>query len=251
MVLVGYWSFDDDVLDRSGYGHNGTVVGTALYTAAKKNDGFNFNDTTYINLANADSDFDFDFNTPFSVMGWIMPSSTASASFPVIINKVNSNTGWQVYWSKAGKDIGFKPQSTASNWDTASNGDVIQPDTPAHIACTYAGQSNRSGIKIYVNKALNATGTAATPSGSMLNNTSARIGADAVTAGNKWRGWIDELRVYSHELSQDEINQHYDNSLGKITATAKAQILRGQYKPQMLRANCKNNALRANCKVSM
>lgn len=230
--LVLGLKLEDNLNDSSAYGNNGSLVsGNLLYTAGQVGRGFLFDDSTRFSIPN-ESLFDFNFDTPFSVALWIKPDGSAVSGFPTIIHKKSGgNTGWEVYWGKASQDMGFKPQSSTANFDVASIGDAFPSGVMKHFVATYSGNSNRNGIKMYVNGVLNNTGSVLASSGSMLNNNSVYIGA-MDTGANDFKGIADEIKIYDYMLSAIEVKALYENRFLWLT---KVNILRKIRNSRLLR----------------
>jgi hypothetical protein len=94
--LVLYYDFEDDVLDNSAEGNNGTVTGTATYStdvpiAPTTSKSFSFNAATYITAASA-----FDFSGEQMSLSLWMKSGATAANFEKVLATSFNDAGIQV-----------------------------------------------------------------------------------------------------------------------------------------------------------
>ena len=67
--LVGLWHFDDNALDSSGNGNDGTVYGGVGYVAGMFDNALSFDGTDdYVEVAHADS---LDMTSAYTVEAWV------------------------------------------------------------------------------------------------------------------------------------------------------------------------------------
>ena len=215
--LVGLWSFDgadftDKVYDRSGNGNNGYFTSGATSTAkiiGKIGQGVFFDGTRFVSVPDSSS---LQFGTSsFTLSLWMQ--------FPV--GTVNP------YWS-FGKGNGYSGTGFGiAHWTT---NDPISPglfvDDGTLICSPSCGKSvygafsargiwthyvfvvdrNANVIKAYTNGvAGNSTSIAGL--GSFDSSSALEIGG---MAGNKYNGYLDDVRIYNRALSDSEIKQLYN-----------------------------------------
>jgi len=204
--LVALLKFDDDLLDSKGT-NNGTVTGVETYVSgvyAKAGD-FGSGKIDFVTLAN-ESNFDFNITNVFSVSFFIKPDSTG-ITFPGIINKSNEPTttiGWGITGSQTNQALFFNIHNGTTNYEVLTANGTLLNGVYSHVVVTYDGTSNRNGMKIYINGFLSATGSALAITGSILNNLSVVVGAKS-DGDAKFKGEIDDVRIYNKELSQVEV----------------------------------------------
>jgi hypothetical protein len=185
--LVGYWKFDEGsgnkAYDSSGYGNDGTIngiphwvtgrVGTALYF-----DGF----TSSVEIPNSES---LSMTEQITIEAWTNMSTDSSIGGSIVGKTTFLNSayflrevnGGQIYWY--GSDPNSPP---AGEWH--------------HIAATYDGTI----YKCYIDGELSGEkdwGYASTIPENEL----------PVTIGGSFDGMIDEVKIYDHALSGDDIHK--------------------------------------------
>ena len=212
--LLAYFPFDYDVNDAMN-SNDGTVTGTTTYidfspeisSTHPVRKAFSFNGSSYITLAN-ESNFDFDYTNTFSVAFWVkMGSISADQGLVMKTNNLTTGIGWGVYFNNSGDTISFKLADGTTAY-TVTSSTAFTTSKYNHIVVTYAGTSNRSGMKIYVNGTLETTGTSSAISGTLLNNSSVILGAES-DAGSIFTGSMSEVQIWNKELSTSQITDLY------------------------------------------
>lgn len=208
--LVSLYRLDGDVIDVKG-AHNGSWTGTELYTngffrtdRAAKLDG-----SSRITLIDETS-FDYEYNTPFSIslLVKVPDSGSEQILFAKKTDTSSSTKGYSIAVTTADV-LEFKLCDGTTNFTVTGTRNIR--DNEWHtITCTYAGGSDRSGMKIYIDDFLEASGTSATISISITNNLNITFGAGNAGA-SPLTGVLDDIRIYNKELTEKEV-QHLDNS---------------------------------------
>ena len=208
--LIAWYPFTGNANDASTNGNNGTVVGAQLTSDRNNvpNQAYLFNGTTdYINIGPGVKP-----NFPCTVTAWIYPTSAGwqtifrSGTF----NRTGSYNGVMLSYYAGGylyTYIGSGPYSQTSY----RNYTTIQGNIPAsawtHVAVVW---TDFQTIKFYVNGVLQSSSRYdGTGSASTIVNTATdgAIGKrDDPNNPEAFMGKLDEVRVYSRELSQSEIN---------------------------------------------
>ena len=147
----------------------------------------------------------FDITDKFSGSCWIY--STAAGS-DYILGKEQSTapfTGYMLYIDPNRKlrfimAVGF---GAGNYFGVLANSSAIPYNTWTHLAFTYDGSTNRTGLKLYINSVLQAvsyTGNS-TISGSMLNsNVPFQISGRGGSAANGINGKIDQTCMFDYAL---------------------------------------------------
>lgn len=213
---IGAYNFENNLLDSSPYGKNGSGVGSYSYLSSKgSNQTGNLSLSLtggYINLGN---NFDFERTDAFSVAMWIYPS--AVSGYPAFIGKrVNSGIYRGYIWFI---DSGVGKMAVQLNNDAGSNTINLRSATTNILAnvwqfvvMTYDGSSDVSGIKLYYNAVPETiTSLSNTLSATMKNNISAQFGAS--DASLLYSGRMDNIYIYNYVLTQTNISYLYDNGL--------------------------------------
>ena len=245
-VPVGYWDMSDGsgtkVSDVSSAGNDlsGTLKGTS--DDYPDWDGTNkvrgsysllFEDGSSQASWTADNNvLDFNVDDSFSMSAWIKKisgTSTADASIMAKLSQysISPDTDYEGYelYLKGGKQPTFLLYQDGSNylWTHGGATDEIADTDWHHILVTYNGNSDLSGVKIYID------GSAASMTQSedsldtdddIVTQTDFSIGARGLgrTTGvgtrNHFDGNIDEVAIWSKVLSTDEIADVYNSGAG-------------------------------------
>jgi hypothetical protein len=196
--LVGWWKFDEtqgnQASDSSGNNLNGSLVGGPKWQpSGGKIDGaleldgnddyVETNDTT--DLSN------------WTISVWVKSPAEPISEMPS--GPVHRDKNYQINWNHV--DDGFSGAAGVcvdGTWYDAGFGD-LQANTWYHLAATYDGEN----LKAYKNGVLVTNNS--DPSGPPDSESETlKLGRHAAEMSN-FKGTIDDVRVYSYALSEDEI----------------------------------------------
>ncbi len=155
--------------------------------------------------------FDFERTDSFSMSGWIKLNDLVGVQS--ILRKktfVALSKGW--FLSTSGNEIRFDLQNNGgvNGLITITSGANLSAGVWYHIAATYSGNSDFSGVNIYLNGALQTnTIDSNTLTATIKNTTFVSIGGQSFFNGN-----IASARLWKTELSAAEILEEYNG--GKI-----------------------------------
>jgi hypothetical protein len=203
--LVAYYDMENNLLDGSGNGLNGTAIGSPIFSAGLGSFG------TALSLAGADC-VDLGEQAVFNPIGSFSVSLWANAAtwnsdwgHAMIGNRGEDNIGWQIRRYGSSSNIAFTTRGVGND-DTQSNA-VMPLGDWVHIVCVYDNSANTK--QIYVNGILDQEVT--TNAGASITATTHNtyIGARA-NSGNTgqeayFTGLLDEIRVYNRALSVGEV----------------------------------------------
>jgi predicted nucleotidyltransferase len=207
--IVSYWKFDEIngniYKDEEGLNNAvGSILPNPVAGQVVGAQKFNGKDKKLDVAANPS--FDFSRNSSFSVEFWYKGSEVPS-NYTAAIGRFISNTGAR--WS-----VGVDADGTArfyiiSGKGASVHGSVVTDGKWHHIAAS----KSEGGMKIYVD-------------GVLIEGREREYGADfssataPITIGyykcdpsNVLSGSLDEMAIYSQELTPEEIQQHYNNGL--------------------------------------
>ena len=199
--LVSLWKFDGDVLDSKSTS-DGTWVGSEIYTKGFFNtdvtercgkfDGSSRVTTTDVPFAYARTD-------PFSFQ---VKVKTTSVTESILVSKridlTAANAGYVLGMTAAG--LPFVEISNGTT-DYIVTGTTAINDGDWHtIGFTFDGASDQSGMKLYVEGFLNATGAATAITGTTTNSELLTFGAGSAGA-SPYTGNLDDFRIYNTELT--------------------------------------------------
>lgn len=225
--LVGYWKMDETswtndcstatVMDASGNGTHGlscpASTGPTGGTSGKYGNGalYDYVDN-YISINN--STVYAPMNAPFSASAWVYLNSF-SDQYPTILRlRSDDIQPWFIIFSNQTNYLGVSIGNQA-------NFAGIKTDIPSssltgawrHVVATYNGKgsNNINNFKIYLDGVL-LTNSASGAYASHSQATS--IGYNS--SGNRWNGYIDEVRVYNRELNYNDARSLYYWSPGPV-----------------------------------
>jgi len=201
---ISSYEFENNVLDSTGT-NDGTVTGNTQFTTGKVgNNAFDFDGSSFITLAN-EGNFDFEHSDAFSIAFWVKPVSTTSNNDMILAKGTAiAKAGYYVRYLTTNDQIQFILSDGTANFIRNSGNNAAPIDSWTHVVITYAGNSNRDGIKIYINGSLDTTGTPRTMSTSILNNESLTIGAES-DGGKVFDGQLDDVMIYDLELTAEKV----------------------------------------------
>ncbi len=198
--LVGHWPLDEgqgtSTADASGNAHDGTIVGTATWVEGAPD----FHTALQFGTSGCDGvecgEWDPSEGTDeLSVTCWVNFQSGGSQYQGIVASRTNydnANNHWALEIGGDGGGYYFGSRNgSAYGLGTAPEGEW------AHIAITFDGES----LVAYLNGEESGTGS---PSFGDGTETMLRIGSSEA-AGNIFEGAIDDVRVFNHILSVDEV----------------------------------------------
>ena len=204
--------------DQSGNGNNGTASGTLVVADTSEGGTYAYSldgAGDFISLGNVLDSDEFD---PLSYSFWMNANST-SDSYNAIMNKLNK------FGTPRGHSIGYRGTSASNSGgltfilrNSPSNNIIVSTPSGSvsggwyHVAMTYDGSSNASGVKIYIDAVSSASaGPTDTLNGTTVTSEPYTIGS---RDGNDYfDGLLDDIRQYDRVLTQAEIT-HLASSRG-------------------------------------
>ena len=219
--LVGHWKLDETsgttAADSSTYSNDGTVNGTVAWTSAIYGNGHDFDYTDgedYVEIPNS-STLENVQEGSYTLAAWFKPGSippgTGSANdvYYGILLKQGNGTG--IFYNGNG-EFEFTHFLTGPTWSgVGTSSTSFSAGKYYHVA----GVVDRGAgtLKIYVNGTLYNTATfTAGAAAHEFGTTPWRIGIHepaASTWGLAADGTIDDVRIYGHALTDEEIAELY------------------------------------------
>ncbi len=210
--LVGHWKLDEGaggtIIDSSGNGNDGTISGVPTVIPGVQGKALEFHGLgasggggDYINCGSGAS---LDITGPISIALWIQPGAddpegkgTETAPMAKALSTGSPSWSWQVRYGWGGAPqpyMAFTFNTSPRAW--AFVGQNLTKDEWSHIACSYDGTT----LRCY----LNGEETDSTSMGAITSSpTPVLIGSDGW--GCDWIGGIDDVRIYNHGLTPDEL----------------------------------------------
>ncbi len=197
-TLVGYWTFDGNAADTSGFSNNGTIYGSTSFTTGRLGLAIDLSGRdNYVKVLNSLS---LQTST-FSVAYW---AKLNYAQNPVIASKrdsTDSSSAWQVSitsFNNLNQDLQlclFTPGVDCYYSPTIVPSPV---DRWTHVAATYDG----SVAKLYVDGVLAKSEFASFDPGAGTGDI--MIG-DWINGGHNYDGLLDDVRIYDLALSAPQV----------------------------------------------
>jgi large repetitive protein len=192
--LVGWWKMDGDLADAAPAAHATTGVGSPTFSAVKDGPAMVLNGTSQYATTPDANDLDIATNR-LTLAAWVKPGQLATQDLITKVINTTSADGYQLSLSSANKV--FVRLNNVARVDSTT---LHPTDGSAwiHVAATYDG----STIRLFYNGVQESTGSWAGP---IAPNTNA-LGIGAQNDGQrKYRGAIDDVRIYDRALSATEI----------------------------------------------
>jgi glucose/arabinose dehydrogenase len=197
--LVAAYGFNEGtgttVNDASGMGNHGTGSGTSWAAMGRFGNALSFNgSSSWVTVPDSPS---LDLTTGITLEAWVNPIETASEWRTVIFKQTVNGMAYSLYAGNGGpnRPIG---QVHIGGEQNAIGTAPVALNAWTHLASTYDG----TALRLFVN----GTQVASKPqTGSAAVSTRVlRMGGNSIW-GERFRGLIDEVRIYSRALSASEI----------------------------------------------
>ena len=195
----GQWLMDEGsgttVRDSSGWNNHGTVQGTVAWGPGRSGSGLVLDGSGgYVQVPEAAS---LDLSGPMTVAAWVRPQVLATQY--LVKKATQSRDGFELSLSSSGRGF-FRANEVASGNLYRVDATSVHPlGTWVHLAGTYDGTT----MRFYVDGVLQ--GSVAGPSAVATNGLALGIGAEP-GGYRKFRGGLDEVRVYDRALTAQEIS---------------------------------------------
>ena len=215
--LVGLWRFDDNVIDSSGKGNNGTAT-NATYVSGISNNAIEFNLTTNGNCKiDDDDDLQNHWDGGAGISFWINPKSDGGGS----IGHVATKTQWTIL---TGGDDGSNMElvfsyvfsGTNGQWQTTNK--VIPRNTKTHVAISFNSNSVSNTPSVFVNGETADLTQNSVPVGTRVTDVGDDMYFGNASSGTvTLDGSLDEMRMYNSELTLANSVALYENPAGLET----------------------------------
>jgi hypothetical protein len=210
--LVTHWKLDDSTADEvashpaewQGPAAYASGVAAPLSTAAADLNGTWLEAGTGIN---------FERHQAFTASAWIKGGAQDAAVVGDMVH-LEGYQGWELH---VGTDANGATNQSVTVWlisDYPANAIQVNASTPVldnqwhHVAFTYDGSSNGTGVRIYVDGVPVAVGVALDSLGGNIANGPAaelNIGSRMNGAAHGFTGQIDEVAIFNREMTQAEM----------------------------------------------
>ena len=221
--LIGYWRMDDTsgntIVDSSGTGNTGTWyddTDNAITTESVSGQvglalDLENGDNSYI-LVDTDASIS---NTTRSVCLWINPESSLS-NYKSLVDKADgSDNGWNLYYNGSGQRVGW--YTNYGGYLELANG-TMPVGVWQHYCGTWDGSDGIGGMALYKDGQLATPGSSGDVGGYMSDaGNQLYIGGSIADSGNGFDGVMDQVMLFSRELSAAEVQAIYEGQVAAVT----------------------------------
>ena len=227
--LVGYWPFDSadyanstNIVDRSGNGNTGNLVGSPTKVNGKIGQALSFNGTNQsVNMGYILQSLT---GSNFTVSFWAKPSSLLSAGAIPVSDGAYATCGFYTY------DVTGGSYSNTNVWGMAISGSSIyRIESNTNTATVGVWQlvsftvSGSTGT-VYVNGVNQTVSGSSAGAGSSCTE-QFFIGQYSSENDYYFPGSIDDVRIYNRALSAGEINLLYQQGNGSYTGSFLSEMI--------------------------
>jgi hypothetical protein len=206
--LMAYYSFDNDVIDHSSHGNNGTSYNNPVWMQGHVNQGMYFNGSTdFVTVPNSAS---LAITDQLTLSAWIKPE--AGHYWYRIVGKANSGSSdndWVLGVALSG-GIYFAIWKGGAQYSIDGQNDLILNEWN-HVAGVWDG----SIIRVYWNGALQSETVAVSPP--VNSSPSPLIIGKKPDNSYFFKGTIDEVMVFNRALSANEVKSLYTNTTTSLS----------------------------------
>ncbi|MCP4608138.1 MAG: LamG domain-containing protein [Planctomycetes bacterium] len=210
--LVGQWKLDEGggtiAVDASGNGNDGTLEDEPVVVEGQFGQALAFEDSR-VAIPASDSLTANLFQESFTMSAWINPTRTGNTWQQIFRSVRAADTNDTLFLNNDGR-LSWRGR-VGGAWAGGmceTDPDVVPADQWTHVAVTGDG----TNFRIYVNGALSQESAFQTTDG---ENENYYIGGDT-NFGESYAGIIDDVRVYNHVLSEDDVRASMENQGGAI-----------------------------------
>ncbi len=212
--LVGQWKLDDGAgttaLDATGKGNNGTLEDGPTVVDGQFGQALAF-EGNRVAIPVSDSLTADLFQRSFTLSAWINPKRTGDTWQQIFRSIREDDTSNDTLFINNDGRLSWRGR-VGGAWaggmcETAAG--VVPADQWTHVAVTGDG----TNFRIYVNGALSQESAFQTTDGT---NATYYIGGDPTWTDESYTGMIDDVRIYNHVLSEDDIKSSMENQGGAI-----------------------------------
>ena len=203
--LVGWWKFDGDANDSSGNGNHGTVTGDPNWVIGRIGGALQFDGVDDCVRTGYAADLPV-----WTVAVWV--KSPAAPKNRTVSVPVHREHNLQINWDHVYADFrGAAGMRAKNEWYAASFGE-LQAKKWYHLVATYDGEN----LKAYNNGVLITDNP--DPSGPPNKEWSTLKFARHSVLPQYFKGTLDDICIYSYDLTADEVAALYEDSLAASAA---------------------------------
>jgi hypothetical protein len=202
--LIGDFPLHDDVREQSGSWSAGAwKLGPPSFGAGIDGGAALFDGSAFVEVGSGEDGPPLDRGDAFSYGAWIKRSGGGAMTVLSRMDDAKANRGYDLFVSD-----GRIAAHLISSWPDDALKVIAKPLLKegewTHVFITYDGSSKAAGVKIFINGAAAGVDVEADKlKGSIAVKQPLRIGSRQ--SGNRWKGQIEDLRIFRRALAPDEI----------------------------------------------
>ncbi len=217
--LIGWWNFNEDsVVDRSGYGKNGTVHGTSSFIDGVPGTlgramSFNGHSTANgVRILNYDPVNEL---SQLSISAWVKSTHEGLRWGPVVAKDYRE---FQVKIDSGYYQISLWPQGVRRDCYSSSSANRTEKDQWNHVVFYWNGTIGR--VEKYINGESSQSPCTGSDWQGNISLTTARLYIGGYTGDGSYAydGAIDDVRIYSRALTASEVQTLYAETKDKYLA---------------------------------
>lgn len=197
--LVGYWMFENNAMDSSDYGNDGTISGSPEFVNGKM-EGIALEFNTSLDFVTIPASPDFSI-TSLTLAAWVKIPQSIPSGWRNIIEHNRWGNNWFGLWKSAnGNKFHFRWAN--EGYATSDFNSTISPDLWYHVAATF--NAIEKTARLYLDGNIDKTIQNADVPEPVTAELRIGLNLDDIEDFN---GIIDDVRVYNRVLSDIEINE--------------------------------------------
>jgi hypothetical protein len=240
--LVGHWKMDEGTgavaRDSSGWGNDANLIGTPTWSPSPKGLAVNFDGFTSYGVVS--DQWALDPTTSLTLAAWIRPQAQGSLD---IISRATAGTLDGYALSLTPSNASTNPRTVVMQVNEASSGNTYRVNSTTqyptngstwmHVAATYDG----TAMRMYINGVEERSELG--PPSIAANLINVGLGSQSDGA-RKFRGHLDDVRIYRRALSPTEIGELAKVPYGDLVITKNdgvSTVLSGQSTTYTIQVN--------------
>ena len=208
--IISYWKFDESSGNAADSAGSNTLTNTSVsYVAGKINNAGSYTGSESFGVA--DNGTLRPANT-LTISAWINFDSGAEAGGPIFVAK-GTNAGDSQSWDlrlHSTKKIYYQGRVGGGSYIAGLTSTVMSPNTWYHVVFT----RNGTVTHVYLN-GVDETLTGVTSNAADFDYSTGNLSVGQFGSGfNFWKGKIDEVALWSRDLSSTEVTTLYNSGTG-------------------------------------
>jgi len=192
---VAHYAFENDTLDSSVNGLDGTIIGDPEFVDGVKGMALDFNGDDYVDCGT--NDVLNNLSDAMTISTWVNIRSVTT-TWMVMVNK--GETAWRLGVNGDTTAIHYGFTGGDRGWQQANTATELVLGEWYHVAATY---DTSVGAQVYLDGIMDASNP--DPDGVATNEMPLLLGENPEATGRFFDGILDEVMIYDRALSAEEI----------------------------------------------